>query len=91
MPKSLASAKGEIQTPRGELISSWADRAGEFSLELTIPAGSTALVSLPGSACKAVFEGGKPVAVSAGVTAAGRKKGRSLFNVVSGTYSFTVR
>lgn len=90
-PVGLSAAKGQVRTPRGLLVSSWTNKPGQFSLDLTIPAGSTALVSLPVSGCKKVFEGDQPVASAVGVTTAGKKKGRALFNVVSGTYKFTVR
>jgi alpha-L-rhamnosidase len=90
-PAGLSAAKGQIRTPYGLLVSSWTNKTGLFSFDLTIPAGSTALVSLPVSGSKMVFEGEQPVASAVGVKAAGQKKGRALFNVVSGTYKFTVR
>lgn len=43
----LSSASGELETPYGRVISSWTLKDGLFSLDVQIPANSTATVTLP--------------------------------------------
>ncbi|KAI0174306.1 bacterial alpha-L-rhamnosidase-domain-containing protein [Pestalotiopsis sp. NC0098] len=90
VPEGLASAQSSIQTARGKVESSWTNSTTQFSLSLTVPAGSVARVSLPVSSGQTVYEAGISAASASGVTAQVSETGRALFDVVSGTYSFTV-
>ena len=46
---SLESASATIESRYGEISSSWARKEGEVTWKIRIPAGSTGLVSMPGS------------------------------------------
>ncbi|KAF3000421.1 hypothetical protein E8E14_003866 [Neopestalotiopsis sp. 37M] len=90
VPAGLMSAGAAVQTSRGKVESSWTNSTSQFSLSLTVPAGSVARLSLPVSSGQSVYEGGVLAGSAAGVTGQGLADGRVLFDVVSGTYSFTV-
>jgi alpha-L-rhamnosidase len=85
----LTSARGEYDSIRGKIVSDWKVAKGEFVLSLTIPANTSATVSLPVSNGDLVEENGKPVARSAGITFLGNQGGRSLFTLESGEYRFS--
>ncbi|KAK2756610.1 alpha-l-rhamnosidase [Colletotrichum kahawae] len=90
LPANLASAQGSIQTPLGKVVSSWTKSTAQFALTLSIPAGSIALVSLPVSDGKLVYENGKNAVDSERVEFVGSSSGRSSYKVASGTYNFVV-
>ncbi len=83
----LTSARGEYNSIRGKIISDWQVANGEFRQQLTIPANSTATVSLP--IANNVLEGGKPAAQSPGVQFLRTAGRRSVFEIGSGNYCFS--
>jgi len=44
---NLTWAKGSVPTPHGDVVVSWAAGAGKFTLDVTVPAGAEADVTLP--------------------------------------------
>ena len=82
----LTSARGQYDSIRGKIVSDWQVGNGEFRLALTIPANTTATVSLPVTG--QVRESGKPVAEAEGVKSVRTDAERSVFEVGSGTYLF---
>lgn len=96
----LTSGNGTISTPKGQVSSSWTKVSGtQFNLNVTIPANSTAIVSIPtlGGTSSQIAEGG--VTIYNGGFVSGRNginsiqstaNGRIAFNVGSGTYSFVM-
>ncbi|WP_243866163.1 family 78 glycoside hydrolase catalytic domain [Actinophytocola oryzae] len=73
----LTSARAAYQTPYGEAVSDWSTSAGTLTLRVTVPAGATATVKVPGQT--ATYP---PEAVPFGT---------GTFHVPSGTYVFTAR
>jgi hypothetical protein len=60
-PGPLTSAAGKIPTPRGPIAIEWR-RSPAFSLEVTLPPGMTARVTLPAPpSSRGVLAGGQPV------------------------------
>lgn len=93
----LTHAEASIKTVRGIISSSWKRTKDSFVLEIEIPVGSTAKVSVPTLDLKAfaVTEGGKAVWKNnsyldgvAGVAKARRDADWVTFDVGSGTYRF---
>jgi alpha-L-rhamnosidase len=82
-------ARGEYESIRGKITSRWEVVNGEFRLSLTLPANTTATVSLPVTG--KVLEGGKPAAEAAGVKFLRSEAGRSVFETGSGAYRFSGR
>ena len=83
----LTSASGKYDSIHGKITSEWKVADGALRLSLTIPANTTATVSLP--VTDPVQEAGKPVARAAGVKFLRTEAGRSVFEVASGTYHFS--
>jgi alpha-L-rhamnosidase len=83
----LTSARGVYDSIHGKIVSDWQVSKGQFELRLTIPANTTATVSLP--IAEKVLESGKPISQSVGVNALRTEGGRSLFEVGSGSFLFS--
>ena len=83
----LTSARASYDSIRGPIVSDWKVANGEFRLTLTIPANTTATVSLPIDGL--VLEGGKSVAKSEGLKFLRTEGGRSVLEAGSGTYRFS--
>ena len=82
---SLTSARGEYDSAYGHIVSSWKGTpAGPFSLDLTIPANSSARVFLPVIPNKRVILDGKPVQAQ-------RESDGDLVLLGSGTYQLEVK
>ena len=95
----LTHAEASIKTVRGIISSSWKRTKDSFVLEVEIPVGSTAKVSVPTLGLKAfaITEGGKAVWKNnsyldgvAGVAKARRDADWVTFDVGSGTYRFSL-
>jgi len=80
----LTSARGAYDSVHGKIISDWQVVDGEFRLHLTIPANSTATVSLP--IAGNVLESGNPAASSPGVKFLRTQGGRNVFEIGSEDY-----
>ncbi len=59
-----------------------------MTLEVTIPANTSATVHVPAVAAASVTEGGKPAADADGVEFLRMENGAALYDVGSGTYRF---
>lgn len=84
----LTNVKAGLRTVYGQVGSAWTVADGRFTSEMTIPANTTATVTLPASDAAAVTEGGRPldeVADPASVTSTGEGV---TFTLGSGTYRF---
>lgn len=73
----LTWVKGSHLSPYGMIASSWRKEGGRFSLDVVIPANTTATVSVPGHAR------------SEGLSSVREEGGCTVFEVGSGSYSFT--
>jgi alpha-L-rhamnosidase len=100
VPDDLQHASASIKTVRGIISSSWKRTKGSFVLEVEIPVGSTAKVSVPTLGLKelAVTEGDKAVWKNglyidgvAGIAAARRDADWITFDVGSGSYRFELK
>lgn len=78
----LTSARASLDTPYGILASAWSIHGGQFALDVTVPANTTAEVTLWSTPVGAVLEGGHPVR--------GEQRGNDAIVVIgSGQYHFT--
>lgn len=77
----LTQAAGSVHTPLGEVSSSWTLEDGELALSVEVPAGATAVVSVP-------VADGEVVAAPDGAQSLGTREGRSRWRVGSGSWSF---
>ena len=85
----LTFAKGSVDTIHGTVSSEWHLGAnGAFTLDITIPANTTATLVFPTSTNAKVTEGGQLANSAPGVQGAKAKSGHPVFELSSGTYHF---
>lgn len=84
----LTWARGRYDSVRGTIVSDWRVEAGRFRLDVTVPANTTATVSLPARDAESVTVDDKPPVASGLVRSLGARDGRASFMVSSGRYRF---
>ena len=77
-------------TRYGTVRSAWSVANGPMTLDVTVPANTTAQVRVPAANRWAVTEGGKPIADVDGVEFVRMRDGDVVLEVGSGTYAFAV-
>jgi alpha-L-rhamnosidase len=89
----LSWARASLNSIRGPIASAWKFQGGAKStlltLDVTIPANTTATVYVPAARAEAVQESGRPAAAAEGVKFLRAEQGEAVFEVQSGTYRFT--
>jgi alpha-L-rhamnosidase len=73
------------------IASSWTVKDGVFTLDVTIPANTTATVYVPAASAAVVQESGKPTSEAKTLRLLRAEAGEAVFEVQSGTYHFTAR
>ncbi|MGO8791482.1 MAG: family 78 glycoside hydrolase catalytic domain [Terriglobia bacterium] len=89
-PGNLTWVKASYNSIYGKIESHWTVEKGKFTLDVTIPPNTTAVVYVPAKAGASVTEGGKPAAQSVGVKYLRSENGAAVHDVASGRYSFSV-
>ena len=84
----LTWVKSSHRSIHGTIVSNWRCEKDIFTLDVTIPANTTATVYVPTSIAQSVTEGGHPVGKAEGVKYLRTENGCSVFTVKSGKYSF---
>jgi alpha-L-rhamnosidase len=85
----LVWVKAAYGSPHGRIASAWKREGAHLTLEVTIPANTTATVFVPTTDASSVTEGGRPLARVATVTALPAQAGAAVFAVGSGRYVFS--
>lgn len=85
---NLKSASATLTTLYGKIISAWTMEDGNFKLDLTIPANTTAKVYLPGAVLDKVKENNTAIANMKEISDVSQNKTSLAFTVGSGTYHF---
>jgi alpha-L-rhamnosidase len=80
----MTSTSAEYDSVYGKISTRWKDDGKVFSLDVTIPANTTAAVTVPGSSSSEVYEGSKRVASQAGT-------GGHTVQIGAGSYHFESR
>jgi alpha-L-rhamnosidase len=80
--------KASYDSPHGKIISAWKVVEGSFHLDVTIPANTTATVSLPIRDTDPILEDGKPIRRAKGVELL-CAPGRTILRIDSGSYNFS--
>jgi alpha-L-rhamnosidase len=81
----LDYAKGGFQSMYGDIQSGWEKNANGYTYKVTIPANTTASLTLPAANVKSV----KVLKGKEGITRSSFKNGKALFELKAGTYEFT--
>jgi alpha-L-rhamnosidase len=87
----ISHASYATRTPYGELSVAWEKQAGNLTLKIIVPVGSTACVTLPAALSAKVEESGTPLAQAAGVKLLSRTADALSFETGSGVYHVVVR
>ncbi|MGO9470655.1 MAG: family 78 glycoside hydrolase catalytic domain [Isosphaeraceae bacterium] len=85
---NLSWARTSYKSLRGEIATTWTRNDAYLTLDVTIPANTTATISLPASDPAQITESGKPLAQVEGVKLARSGGGRAMLEAGSGTYRF---
>jgi len=90
MVGDLTWVEAHYDSMRGRIVSSWRRDPGakRFSLDVTIPANTTATVYVPAKDGRRVMEGGRPIAEAAGARFLRVEDGRAVFAIEAGNYHF---
>ncbi len=80
----MSSASTEYESVYGRIATSWKDDGKTFTLNVTIPANSSAIVTVPGSPASQLYQDGKALPASAQTNA-------HRVQVGSGSYQFESR
>ncbi len=85
----LTYAKVSYDSIRGPIVSNWKRTGDRLTMEVTIPANTTATVYVPAADPGKVTEGGKPASQAPAVATLSPEPGFAVFTVGSGIYQFT--
>lgn len=85
---TLTWVKASHVTPYGEIKSAWRNEKGRFTLDLTIPGNTSAIVYLPARSSSTLMESGLPLEKAAGVKFLRMEKEKAVIEVGAGTYEF---
>ena len=86
----LTFANATYDSVRGRIVSNWKTEAGATTYNLTIPANTTAMITLTTKDANSVSEGGRAAASAPGVKLMSQQNGNATFEVGSGKYQFRV-
>ena len=84
----LTWVKTHCDSIHGRISSNWRREGGRFTIEIPIPANTTATVYVPTKDAAGVTESGKPVAEAEGVTFQRMQDAAAVYAVGSGAYHF---
>ena len=87
IPSELDFAEGELHTVKGIIKSVWKKSGGILTMDVTIPANTTAIVSIPVKKGK-VTENGRDVSKLKSMKLIRKERGLQVYEVGSGSYSF---
>jgi alpha-L-rhamnosidase len=87
----LTYAKVTYNSIHGPIISNWKRSGDQLTMNVTIPANTTATIHVPSADPTKVMEGGNTAAGAPGIKNLPGSPGTAVFAVGSGTYQFTSR
>jgi alpha-L-rhamnosidase len=87
----LTWARGAYDSIRGRIESSWRTTGDALSLDVTVPANTTATVYVPAASADGVTEGSGPASGAEGVKFERMENGAAVFTVGGGKYRFRSR
>ena len=85
----LKWVKAHYNSIRGKIVSEWRSENGRFRLNISLPANTTATVYIPAESASTVTESGKPAGSAECVRFLKMERGVVVYEIGSGTYSFT--
>ncbi len=89
MSGDLTWARASHRTLFGDVVCDWKRTGDNLTIDVTVPANTSATVFVPAKQISEVMETGKPAASATGVQFVRVDGDRAVFRVESGTYQFT--
>jgi alpha-L-rhamnosidase len=86
---NLTFASADYETNYGKVSSHWKMDNGQFWLDITIPANTTATIYIPAKEGAEISEGNKPVNSQTNITPGKQETGYKVLEVGSGVYHFS--
>ncbi|MBB1286498.1 family 78 glycoside hydrolase catalytic domain [Flavisolibacter sp. BT320] len=83
-------ASGHYDSPYGLIATDWKKEKDRFSLNVTVPVNTTAVVYLPGDSASAIRENNRPIKENPHIRIEGKESGKTKLRVGSGTFNFVV-
>ena len=87
----LTSAQASYDSIHGRIATAWKKDGEKFTLDVTIPANTTATVHVPAREGASVTENGRPLAQAEGVKFLRSEAGCAVLAIESGSYHFQTR
>ena len=84
----ITSVKASYKSIYGKIISDWKNEGRTFTLNVTIPANTTATVYVPAGNAESVTEGGQPASKAETVQFLCMEGDKAVFAIGSGQYRF---
>lgn len=92
VPKApLTSASTTLNTPYGEVVSSWLIKGDEFQLRVVVPPNTSAKVSIPANTEKILLLNGDKIETNENVTLKSKNEASFELLVQPGRYNFTAK
>jgi alpha-L-rhamnosidase len=88
MPGAITRAAASYDSVNGRIVSNWQLKDGTFTLNVVIPANTTATVYIPAESAKSITESGRPATSARGVQFLHIKQRTAVFTIGSGNYQF---
>lgn len=88
---SLTNASASLQTYYGKLSNAWKVNDNTITMDVEVPANTTATIYLPAASADAVTEGGIALSSAKSLQAAGTENGYTVVTAGSGTYHFEIK
>jgi alpha-L-rhamnosidase len=85
----LTHVTAELKSLYGMIRSAWALEDGRFNWRITVPPNTRAAVYVPAQDMSQVTESGQAVESANGVTFLRMENGYAIFEVISGSYTFS--
>jgi len=90
-PKGIMKyTRGYYGSMYGRIESGWRDKDGILHYNVTTPANTTVTLHLPDLSEDGIMESGTPASEAEGVKFVGFENGEAIYELVSGSYEFTV-
>jgi hypothetical protein len=89
MVGDLGAANVAYESPYCRIVSNWKREGNKLSMDVIIPANTTATVFVPAKDAASVTESGKPASEAIGVKFLRMENGAAVYAVASGRYQFS--
>jgi alpha-L-rhamnosidase len=91
MDERISSAKAELNSVKGIILSEWKMEEEKFKYSIKVPVNAIAEVHLPQANAENILESGKPLAKQDGILSVNQGEQEVVVEIGSGTYEFVYK